>query len=107
MRTPLWRWTSVGMGVLLAAWLPAAAQGRGRGGAAPAADRFMYEPAETDPPPVVTHHSITVNGKTLSYTATVGKMPVPDEVVLIASPFRAFARSSASWMFPLPSTIAK
>lgn len=79
MDTRVWRWTSVGMGVLLAAWLPAMAQGRGRGGQAPP-DRFMYEPAETDPPPVVTHHSITVNGKTLSYTATVGKMPVPDEM---------------------------
>ena len=27
-------------------------------------------------PPVVTHHSITVNGKALSYTATTGRLPL-------------------------------
>ncbi|HXR98758.1 MAG TPA: hypothetical protein VN709_13035 [Terriglobales bacterium] len=58
--------------------LPAAAQGRGGRGPA-AAPSFAYETAETDPPPVSTHHSITVNGHELSYTATVGKMPVPDD----------------------------
>ncbi|TAN21816.1 MAG: peptidase S10 [Acidobacteria bacterium] len=41
-------------------------------------ETFGYEPAATDPPPVKTHHSITVNGKTLSYTAEVGKIPIPD-----------------------------
>ena len=34
-------------------------------------------------------------------------VPVPDEVMSIASPFSALARSSASLMFPLPSAIAK
>ncbi|MGH9415825.1 MAG: S10 family peptidase [Terriglobales bacterium] len=38
----------------------------------------MYETSETDPPPIVTHHSITINGQPLNYTATVGKIPVPD-----------------------------
>ncbi len=56
----------------LAAVAPAAAQGRG------AAPTFAYEKAATDPPPVKTEHSITVNGKTLRYTAEVGKIPVPD-----------------------------
>jgi carboxypeptidase C (cathepsin A) len=32
-------------------------------------------PAE-EPPPVVTHHEISVGGKTLKYTATVGMMPL-------------------------------
>ncbi len=32
-------------------------------------------PAE-DIPPVITHHEITVGGKTLKYTATVGMMPI-------------------------------
>jgi len=32
-------------------------------------------PAE-EPPPVITHHEITVGGKTLKYTATVGLMPL-------------------------------
>ena len=27
-------------------------------------------------PPVITHHSITVNGKSLSYTATAGRLPL-------------------------------
>ncbi len=54
------------------ACLPAAAQFR----MGPQA--FGYEPQATDPPPVKTQHSITVNGQTLSYTAEVGKIPVPD-----------------------------
>jgi carboxypeptidase C (cathepsin A) len=71
-------WMAVAVGAMLAAWLPAMGQARGRGGRGPAAENFGYEPQATDAPPVVTHHSITVNGKTLSYTATVGKMPIPD-----------------------------
>src|SRR6185312_4244932 len=77
MHSRVVRWTGVALAGALAAWLPAAAQGRGRGAAQN--DPFAYETAATDPPPVSTHHSITVNGKTLSYTATVGKIPVPDE----------------------------
>jgi carboxypeptidase C (cathepsin A) len=44
----------------------------GFGGPTNTSFRFdMHEPA-----PVVTHHTITVNGQTLHYTATVGKMPI-------------------------------
>ncbi|MGH9476994.1 MAG: S10 family peptidase [Terriglobales bacterium] len=56
----------------LACTLPAAAQFN------PAPESFAYEPQATDPPPVKTHHSITVNGATLTYTAEVGKIPIPD-----------------------------
>ncbi|MGH9468135.1 MAG: hypothetical protein ACRD1Y_12355, partial [Terriglobales bacterium] len=56
----------------LAASLPAAAQFGRR------PQNFGYETAATDPPPVKTEHSITVNGKTLNYTAEVGKIPIPD-----------------------------
>ncbi|MGH9476995.1 MAG: S10 family peptidase [Terriglobales bacterium] len=52
--------------------LPAAAQfGRGQ-------QSFAYEPNATDPPPVKTQHTVTVNGKALHYTAEVGKIPIPD-----------------------------
>ncbi len=30
----------------------------------------------TEVPPVITHHSATVNGKSLSYTATTGRLPI-------------------------------
>jgi carboxypeptidase C (cathepsin A) len=33
---------------------------------------------EVDETPVVTHHSVTVDGKTLNYTATVAQMPLKD-----------------------------
>jgi len=49
------------------------APGRGRGGVAgpaPAVD------GDIDETPVVTHHSIAVDGKTLNYTATVAQMPL-------------------------------
>ncbi|HVA62091.1 MAG TPA: hypothetical protein VNF74_00085, partial [Terriglobales bacterium] len=67
------------LGALLAAWLPAAAQQRGGRGGGRGPTQFQFETADTDAPPVVTHHTITVNGKELAYTATVGKIPVPDE----------------------------
>ncbi|HET9784549.1 MAG TPA: hypothetical protein VFP94_06240, partial [Terriglobales bacterium] len=62
-------WGLVLAGVLA---LPLTAQG-GRGNAS-----YGYEPAASDPPPVKTEHSIEVNGKTLRYTAEVGKIPIPD-----------------------------
>ncbi len=62
--------------MLLLAALPLAAQGRGRGGFPP--QGHPYDPSPTDPPPIVTHHQIQVNGQTLSYTATAGRLPVPD-----------------------------
>lgn len=61
---------------LLAAALPALAQGRGRGGFGPQGHPF--DSSTTDAPPVVTHHQIQIGGQTLSYTATTGRMPVAD-----------------------------
>jgi carboxypeptidase C (cathepsin A) len=49
--------------------------GRGRGGIAGPGPALGGEVDET---PVVTHHSITVGGKTLNYTATVAQMPLKD-----------------------------
>jgi carboxypeptidase C (cathepsin A) len=67
----------LGLGLAVAAAMlagqPARAQFPGRG-----APTWGYEPAKTDPPPVKTEHSITVHGKTLRYTAEVGKIPIPD-----------------------------
>jgi carboxypeptidase C (cathepsin A) len=54
---------------------PAAAAGRGRGGVAGPGPAVGGEVDET---PVVTHHSVTVDGKTLNYTATVAQMPLKD-----------------------------
>jgi len=34
----------------------------------------------TEPAPVVTHHQIQIGGRTLHYTATVGKLPIRDTV---------------------------
>ncbi|MGH9412136.1 MAG: S10 family peptidase [Terriglobales bacterium] len=74
------RAAGLALALALGAWLPAAAQGRRRGMPNPASSSspFMFETAATDPPPSVTHHTIQMDGKTLHYTATVGKMPVPD-----------------------------
>lgn len=62
--------------MLFLAALPLAAQGRGRGGFPPQGHPF--DPSTTDPAPIVTHHQIQVNGQTLSYTATAGRLPVAD-----------------------------
>jgi carboxypeptidase C (cathepsin A) len=37
------------------------------------------EQQKKEPEPVVTHHQITVNGKTLHYTATAGRLPIKDD----------------------------
>ena len=58
-----------------AAQTPAAEGARGRGGAASPAPALGGDVDET---PVVTHHSITVDGKALNYTATVAQMPLKD-----------------------------
>jgi carboxypeptidase C (cathepsin A) len=53
----------------------------GRRGATDAARPANPPPAvggEIDETPVITHHSIQVGGKTLSYTATVAQMPLKD-----------------------------
>ncbi len=47
--------------------------GRGRGGVAGPGPAIGGDVDET---PVVTHHSITVDGKTINYTATVAQMPL-------------------------------
>jgi carboxypeptidase C (cathepsin A) len=54
---------------------PAAPAGRGRGGVAGPGPALGGDVDET---PVVTHHSVTVDGKTLNYTATVAQMPLKD-----------------------------
>src|SRR5690242_13145585 len=53
---------------------PAAQAGRGRGAAVVAGPGPAIG-GEVDETPVVTHHSITVDGKTINYTATVAQMP--------------------------------
>jgi carboxypeptidase C (cathepsin A) len=52
---------------------PAAAAGRGRGGVSGPGPAIGGDIDET---PVVTHHSVSVDGKTLNYTATVAQMPL-------------------------------
>src|SRR5271163_4052732 len=53
---------------------PAAPQGRGgRGGISGPGPALGGDIDET---PVVSHHSVTVHGKTLNYTATVAQMPL-------------------------------
>lgn len=37
------------------------------------------EPQNGVPDPVVKHHSLTINGKTLEYTTTTGLMPIRDD----------------------------
>jgi carboxypeptidase C (cathepsin A) len=54
---------------------PPAAPGRGRGGTAGPGPAVGGDVDET---PVVTHHSVTVDGKSLNYTATVAQMPIKD-----------------------------
>ncbi|MDE3151367.1 MAG: peptidase S10 [Gemmatimonadota bacterium] len=73
---PWMRLPSASLAMLLLAAMPLAAQGSGRGGPGP--QGHPYDPSTTDAPPVVTHHSIEVGGKTYSYTATAGRLPVPD-----------------------------
>ncbi|MGH9476913.1 MAG: S10 family peptidase [Terriglobales bacterium] len=68
----IYRFIGFSLLALALAALPAAAQ------SGPVTQPFAYEPAATDPPPVKTRHSITVNGATLQYTAEVGKIPIPD-----------------------------
>ncbi len=53
----------------------ASALGRGRAGLAGPGPAVGGDVDET---PVVTHHSVTVDGKTLNYTATVAQMPLKD-----------------------------
>src|ERR1035441_8064169 len=50
----------------------------GRGGRGGVAGPGPAVGGEADETPVVTHHSIQANGKTLAYTATAGLMPLKD-----------------------------
>src|SRR5689334_12267530 len=56
---------------------PAAVPG-GRGGRGGVAGPGPAIGGEIDETPVVTHHSVTVQGKTINYTATVAQMPLKD-----------------------------
>ena len=58
-----------------AAQTPAAVPG-GRGGRGGVPGPGPAIGGEVDETPVVTHHSITVQGKTINYTATVAQMPL-------------------------------
>jgi carboxypeptidase C (cathepsin A) len=75
-----YRWLLSGL-MIMASALPLAAQ-RPDAGAAPEPGGIEPMAAllhKDEPPaekPAVTHHSITVHGKTLQYTATVGRMPI-------------------------------
>src|SRR3954447_8094586 len=60
-----------------AAQTPAAVPG-GRGGRGGVAGPGPAIGGEIDESPVVTHHSVTVQGKTINYTATVAQMPLKD-----------------------------
>ena len=60
-----------------AAQTPAAVPG-GRGGRGGVAGPGPAIGGEVDETPVVTHHSVTVQGKTINYTATVAQMPLKD-----------------------------
>jgi carboxypeptidase C (cathepsin A) len=64
---------------------PAATESKPTESAAKPAEASKPESAEaekeehydvTEVPPVVTHHQVTLNGKTLSYTATAGRLPI-------------------------------
>jgi len=84
MKNRAWGWLAAAAAVLAWSALPLVAQapggrgGRGAQAGGGGGGSFSYETGDTDPPPVITHHSITVNGKELAYTAQVGKIPVPD-----------------------------
>src|SRR5258708_35009517 len=49
---------------------------QGRGGRGGIAGPGPAVGGEVDETPVVTHHSVTVHGKVLTYTATVAQMPI-------------------------------
>ena len=53
---------------------PPAAAGRGGRGGVPGPGPAIG--GDIDETPVVTHHTITVNGKTINYTATAAEMPI-------------------------------
>src|ERR1700730_16070319 len=44
--------------------------------AKPGTDKDKEEDDVSEVPPVVTHHQVTVDGKPLKYTATVGRLPI-------------------------------
>ena len=60
-----------------AAQTPAAVPG-GRGGRGGVPGPGPAIGGEVDETPVVTHHSVTVQGKPINYTATVAQMPLKD-----------------------------
>ena len=69
--------------IVTAMQVPALAQGRGRGGAAPSNGfyRFNYTLEEMQPinypaQPITTEHQITLHNQTIQYTAHAGFMPI-------------------------------
>ncbi|MFT4155536.1 S10 family peptidase [Parafilimonas sp.] len=42
-------------------------------------DSLMYNKTDSVPPPVITHHKITLDGKTFAYTATTGYLSMKNE----------------------------
>src|SRR3954469_20562080 len=64
--------------VVLAATAVVGANAQGRGARGGVAAPGPAVGGEVDETPVVTHHSIQLNGKTLNYTATVAQMPLSD-----------------------------
>jgi len=68
--------------------------------------RRLSREALVEEPPVVTKHQIHANGKTLSYTATTGMMPLRTRR---ARSRRIFSTSRTCWMEPpiIPSALAR
>ena len=57
----------------------------------------MYDKSDSVPAPVVTQHTVTIDGKPISYTATTGYMPMRDTVgKLLAKIFYVAYTASAS-----------
>lgn len=68
------------LGVLMALALPLGAQrGGGRGGAAPADNGTPAAPAKMEDKTSKTEHSISINGRTLKYTAVAGTLVLRKE----------------------------
>src|SRR3954469_13945990 len=64
--------------VVLAATAVVGANAQGRGARGGVAAPGPAVGGDVDEAPVVTRHSIQVNGKTLNYTATAAQMPLKD-----------------------------
>jgi carboxypeptidase C (cathepsin A) len=72
---------ALGLGIVAASAQDAPAHGGGgsRGAAHPAAESSAQAHAPRLPADAVTHHEMTLAGRTLAYTATAGTLPLSDE----------------------------